>query len=76
MSHSRSSTLASASGRTWFVCYWVAQLIVDVANSVVAMTIIWAVFLAPQILLFIDNFFNMWYTFVMAGPSFITSPAA
>jgi ABC-type multidrug transport system ATPase subunit len=38
---------------------------------VVAVTIVWIVFLACQVVAFIDNAFNIWYSFVMTGPSFI-----
>jgi ABC-type multidrug transport system ATPase subunit len=53
------------------VCYWAATFLVDFVIWIAAVTLIWVVFLAAQIASFIDNAFNVWYGFVMAGPSFI-----
>jgi hypothetical protein len=51
--------------------YWVAEFVVDMAVWVTCVTLIWAVFLAAQIASFLDNVANIWYSFTMAGPSFI-----
>jgi ABC-type multidrug transport system ATPase subunit len=53
------------------LCYWLADFVVDFAVWIMAVTLIWAIFLAAQIVAFIDNAFTIWYSFVMAGPSFI-----
>jgi ABC-type multidrug transport system ATPase subunit len=53
------------------VCYWFAEYIVDFVMWVTAVTLVWILFLAAQITSFINNAFNIWYSFTMAGPSFI-----
>jgi hypothetical protein len=53
------------------LCYWMADFVVDFAIWIIAVTIIWIIFLAAQIVSFIDNAFSVWYSFVFAGPSFI-----
>jgi ABC-type multidrug transport system ATPase subunit len=53
------------------VCYWAAAFVIDFAIWICTVTLIWITFLAAQIVPFIDNAFNIWYGFVMAGPSFL-----
>jgi ABC-type multidrug transport system ATPase subunit len=48
-----------------------AAFVVDYAIWVITVTVIWLLFLMAQIASFIDNAFNVWYGFVMSGPSFI-----
>jgi ABC-type multidrug transport system ATPase subunit len=52
-------------------CYWASAFVVDFIIWVIAMTLIWGVFLAAQIASFHDNMFNVWYSFVLSGPAFI-----
>jgi ABC-type multidrug transport system ATPase subunit len=52
-------------------CYWLATFIVDLAIWVGTMTLIWILFLAAQVVCFIDNAFTTWWGLVMSGPSFI-----
>jgi ABC-type multidrug transport system ATPase subunit len=53
------------------LCYWAAAFVVDFVVWMIAGTLVWLLFIAGQVASFHDNSFNVWYSFVMAGPSFI-----
>lgn len=51
--------------------YWVATFVVDLILWVILVTFVWIIFLASQIVAFLDNVFNSWYVMLLTGPSFI-----
>jgi ABC-type multidrug transport system ATPase subunit len=55
------------------LAYWIASFLVDFAIWVATTTIVWAIFLIAQMQSLIDNAFNVWYGFIMTGPSFVLS---
>lgn len=51
--------------------YWLATFLVDFLLWLIVVTVAWAIFLAAQIVAFLDNIFNSWYTMAFGGPSLI-----
>lgn len=51
--------------------YWLATFLVDIIIWIILVNLAWAIYAAFGITAIIDNLFNSWYTFMLAGPSFI-----
>jgi hypothetical protein len=53
------------------LCYWSAAWVVDMIIWIISATLVWLLFIVGQVASFHDNAFNVWYSFFMAGPSFL-----